>query len=242
MKLDFAARTDKGQQRPENQDSVLALAIAGGDRYVFAVADGVGGLAAGAAASQAAVGALEGAFTAIGATDGSVGLAESVLSANRAVLAAADGESTSGSTMVALLLRPGTFEVAHVGDSRGYLLRNGEIHRLTQDHSLVAEQVRAGILTEEAAAESRNRNVITRSLGIEEELEVDAREPEALAAGDVFLLSSDGLHGVVSHAELQAALWGGNAAAEVADALVSLANERGGPDNISAVVVRVIEA
>lgn len=241
MNVDHAALSDVGRRRTENQDSVLACERPGA--YLFVVADGVGGLAEGAAASQTAVRRLAEAFEGLPIGGGSQELIEAVRLANKD-LYSGDGNSMgdTGTTIVMLLLEPGQFELAHVGDSRAYLWREGAMQLLTEDHTLVREQVVAGLMTPEQAAESSQRHVITRSLGIQPTVAVDLQAPAELRDGDVFLLCSDGLHDVVTAEEIQRALSEERPAAAVAGDLVALANERGGPDNISVVIVAVAGA
>jgi protein phosphatase len=238
MNVDHAALSDVGRRRTENQDSVLACERPGA--YLFVVADGVGGLAEGAAASQTAVRRLTEAFDALPIGGGSAELIDAVRLANTD-LYSGDGNSmgATGTTVVMLLLEPGQFELAHVGDSRAYLCRDGAIQLLTEDHTLVREQVVAGLMTPEQAAESAQRHVITRSLGIQPTVEVEVRPPAPLRDGDVFLLCSDGLHDVVTTEELESALRQRRPVAEIGGALIALANDRGGPDNISVVIAAV---
>jgi len=239
MNIRFAALTVPGRVRPTNQDSVLALDGPRKGSYVFAVADGVGGLTGGAEASRRLVEALA---AAAGECEGSL---SSCLDARIAATNAQlyeEGARTgrpSGTTLVAIVVDEGKFEVLHAGDSRAYLFRTAHLQRLTEDHAWVAEQVRAGALTEAEAAESPHRNIITRCVGIEPLLEVDHRPPEACSPGDLFLLSSDGLHGLVRDNELAEALGRDDPASDLARRLVNLANERGGTDNISVVLARV---
>lgn len=242
MRVRYSAQTDVGQRRRENEDSVLAYASADGALYLFAVADGVGSLAAGAAASQGVVATLADAFRTFSGSDPSRQLIDGIRRANTLLYnqSRSRGEGAMGSTLVAVLLRPRLFEVAHVGDSRAYLLRDGALRRLTEDHSLVAEQVRAGILTEAEASESRHRHIITRSLGADTEVEIDHAPPQLLRAGDVFVLSSDGLHDVVTDAEIEAEVRN-QEPDQAAKTLVRLANARGGPDNVSVIVVAIDE-
>jgi len=141
-------------------------------------------------------------------------------------------------TLVATIICEGQAWVANVGDSRAYLIRNDQIRRLTEDHSWVAEQVKAGRMTEEEAATSPRRNIITRCLGSQETLNVDLLPPLALQPDDVLVLCSDGLTGVVSEPEIAAAC-SNTPSAVAARHLVNLANRRGGPDNISVIVGRV---
>ncbi|MGE0600811.1 MAG: PP2C family serine/threonine-protein phosphatase [Dehalococcoidia bacterium] len=243
MNVRYAAISEPGMRRTENQDSVLAVGAS--ERFLFAVADGVGGLADGADASKTAIRTLEQSFK-----DGAKGeysesqLVADLSSANARIVEARNPETAklSGSTIVTLLLQPEdqSFVVAHVGDSRAYLVRNRKIEPLTGDHSLVADQVRAGILTKEEAAASHNRHVITRSLGINLELEVEVQARRAAEKGDTFLLCSDGLTDVVTDDEIESLLAAMTSERDCARALVDLANERGGPDNISVVLVHVV--
>jgi len=225
--------------RPTNQDSVLALDGPRTGTYVFAVADGVGGLAGGAEASKRLVDALA---AAAGECDGSLAacLRASAASVNAQLYE--DGARSgrpSGTTLVAIAVQDGAFEVLHAGDSRAYVFRASQLHRLTEDHAWVAEQVRSGALTEAEAAESPHRNIITRCVGIEPSVDVDHRPPEPCIPGDTFLLSSDGLHGLVTDSELAGALAGNGPVNDLARRLVEMANDRGGTDNISVVIARV---
>jgi protein phosphatase len=143
-----------------------------------------------------------------------------------------------GTTMSALVLR-GEFAItAQVGDSRIYLLRDGRVDQVTEDHTLVAWQIKKGLITEEEARHSKQKNVITRAVGSREYVQVDTRSL-SLRQGDRFLLCSDGLHGYVDRDELGALLEG--SVEEAAERAVRLANQRGGRDNITAVIVDVLD-
>jgi protein phosphatase len=221
------------------------LAVGAAERFLFAVADGVGGLADGADASRTAIRTLEESFTSAGAGEYTEERLLSALSSANIRIVESRNPTTaklSGSTVVALLLQPedGSFVVAHVGDSRAYLVREGKLEPLTGDHSLVADQVRAGIMTTEEAAVSRNRHVITRSLGIGPEVDVELQVRRSTEKGDAFLLCSDGLTDIVADDEIEAMLVAMEDERKAARALIELANERGGPDNISVVVVRIV--
>jgi protein phosphatase len=231
-----------GRRRSENQDSILAQASADDNLYLFVVADGVGSLAAGADASRNAVETLAEVFPDLAGPDIGAHLDEGIRKANSMLYqeSRTRGTGAMGSTMVALVVRPEEFEVAHVGDSRAYLIRDSAIQRLTEDHSLVAEQVRAGILTEQEASESRHRHIITRSLGAETEVDVELSGLQPLYTGDIFVLSSDGLHDVVSDAEIGATVVNRDPR-DATTTLIQLANERGGPDNVS-VIVAVVDS
>jgi len=142
-----------------------------------------------------------------------------------------------GTTAVILLFRRGMAYLAHVGDSRGYLIRGGEITQRTEDHSWVNEQIKAGLITPETAKNHRFRNIITRSLGFQEEVEIDTQVLRA-EPGDLYLLCSDGLSNLIEEHEMLEMLVE-KSFQEVARELVELANARGGDDNITVVIARV---
>jgi protein phosphatase len=142
-----------------------------------------------------------------------------------------------GTTLTAAVLEEDRLHVAHAGDSRCYLWRKGELKQLTEDHSWIAEQVRVGALTEKEAKQSRFRHVITRSIGVERHADVEVRSV-TMQEGDRLLLCSDGLFGLVADGEL-ATLLGGDELSSLPARLIALANERGGEDNITAVVARI---
>jgi protein phosphatase len=168
-----------------------------------------------------------------------------VEAANRTVYAesAAHPElSGMGTTCTAVVVRGSDAYIAHVGDSRAYLVRDGAIRQLTRDHSLVAQLVRDGQLTPEQAKVDPRRNVVTRSVGVGPHVEIDGQhEAGFLQPRDTLLLCSDGLHGVVADDELQAAASGPDLAQGCREA-IALANRRGGPDNITVVMARVAAA
>jgi protein phosphatase len=229
----FKALSDRGTVRAENQDRVFAGPLPGdGERHLFAVADGVGGREGGAWASERALELLTEALSAPGSS-----LRGAADTANRGVFEDASKREHRGAatTLVAVLVEGTTFTWANVGDSRAYILRNRQLHQLTRDHSFVEEEITAGRLTREEAATSPHRNVITRSIGHHPEVEVDSKGPFQLEPGDIFLLCSDGLHQLVTVAEMteRALLL---EPAPAAEALVRLANQRGGPDNVSVVI------
>ncbi len=241
MKIRHVALTDPGRRHTENQDSVLAVSRDGFS--LLAVADGVGGLAAGAAASQTTIRSLEAGLSRLGAEPPEEVLRTQLERANSELYEQHHGRpgKMSGSTIVALVFRDDSLLVAHVGDSRAYLCRDGTLRRLTEDHSLVAEQLKAGILTPEQAANSKQRHVITRSLGVASTVEVDIEDGMGYEPGDLYLLCSDGLSDVVPDSDLQLMLAGGVQVGRTAADLIAVANERGGPDNISVVLARVLE-
>ena len=230
--------SDTGRQRSGgvNQDAALALDLPGGGLY--AVADGMGGHAAGELASNIALDALQGAYLK-GKGRPPQRLAQAVQAANLAVMQRATGQASGmGTTLISLVLDGAAAIVGHVGDSRAYLLRGGELRQLTQDHSWVAEQVRLGLITEQEAREHQWRNIVSNALGGEEQARLDLFGFLA-QRGDRLLLCSDGLTVVVSDAEIESRLAGIAEPEEAARALVNAANEAGGPDNITVIVVDV---
>jgi serine/threonine protein phosphatase PrpC len=251
MQVRHAALSDVGAKRMQNEDNWGAAPELG----LFVVADGMGGHAGGETASRIAVDAVLASvkashaqrpapFDAPGELETSP-LADVMREALEAACSAVHREAKAtpdldgmGTTTVALLCHAGYGIAAHVGDSRLYILREGRIQQLTEDHSLVGEQVKAGILTEEQARTSRFKNIITRSIGFEEEVLVDVLGIR-LAAGDRLALCSDGLSNMMEDAEL-GALLGQGTPEEAARRLVDFANERGGDDNITVVVIEVV--
>lgn len=230
--------TDVGRQRMGgvNQDAALALDLPRGGLY--AVADGMGGHAAGELAANLALDTLSQTYL-DGRSSPPERLAESVQAANLAVLRHAVGEAVGmGTTLLAALIDRGAVIIAHVGDSRAYLLRGGELQRLTDDHSWVAEQVRLGLLTEEEARTHQWKSVVNNALGGEERVRLELFG-FGLRAGDRLLLCSDGLSGVVLESDLQQLLSRQVPPEQVARMLVNAANDAGGPDNITAVIVDI---
>ena len=229
-------RTDTGRQRRENEDSAYVRAP------VFVVADGMGGAQAGEVASRMAVEAFEQGLPGSGSPQDR--LAALVHGANQRIYDQSRAEKARagmGTTLTAAYLADGRLAIAHVGDSRAYLLRSGEMTRLTQDHSLVDELVRQGKLTEAQAAEHPQRSIITRALGPEPDVEVDTFD-YPVQSGDVLLLCSDGLTSMVSEDRVAETLLSASTLEEAADALIREANDAGGRDNITVVLCRFGEA
>ncbi len=225
-------RTDTGRQRRENEDSAYVHAP------VFVVADGMGGAQAGEVASRMAIETFEEGLPASGPPEAR--LAELVRSANHRIYdrsRAEQGRAGMGTSLTAAYLDNGRLAIAHVGDSRAYLFRDGELTRLTQDHSLVDELVRQGKLTEEQAAEHPQRSIITRALGPEPEVEVDTWT-YPVRPGDVLLLCSDGLTSMISEERVGDILRSASDLDQAADRLIEEANEAGGRDNITVVLSR----
>lgn len=236
--------TSIGQVRPTNEDAVLCEPAESPEvarRGLFcAVADGMGGHAAGDVASSIAVQRARDAYYASPTDAVDRALREAVVAANTAVHeagAGARGRDHMGSTLTAAVVLGDQMVVGHVGDSRCYIVRDGAIRQLTRDHSWVAEAVEAGELTANEARVHPRRNIITRALGLGANVDVDLYVAR-LAARTVVVLSSDGLHGLVSDAEI-ARYASRFPPQQAADELVSLANERGGTDNITAILIRV---
>jgi protein phosphatase len=239
--IETASLTDVGRRRSSNQDAYGELLADSGARLLI-VADGMGGHAGGATASRVAIETIE---EVVGrSTDAPETLLRAALeAANSPVHEEAKKDASlsgMGTTGVALLFQPdGSTWVAHVGDSRAYRLRDGNLEQLTPDHSLVAELERRGMITAEEAQTHPRRNEVLRSIGVEPEVEVDVAQVDA-RPGDQYLLCSDGLSGVVDDDEIAAELL--HAPPEVAARrLVDAANEHGGPDNITVQIARVPE-
>ena len=233
-----AHRTDTGRQRHANEDSYFARAP------LFAVADGMGGAQAGEVASRIAAGAFErrGRLSDEQPAEGQ--LEQIAQSANSEIHRLAQEDSSRagmGTTLTAAMLRGNEVAFGHVGDSRAYVLRAGQLKRLTKDHSLVEELRRQGRLTEEQAEEHPQRSIITRALGPEPNVNVDTMTFPA-KDGDVFLLCSDGLTTMVSDDEIREILVSARSLRSAVKELVDAANRGGGRDNITAVAFRVADA
>lgn len=246
--LEVVGRTDVGRVRPSNEDHF------GFDERlnVFVVCDGMGGHAAGEVASQIAVDTVlsyfrehqprveEDAYL----EDAPLGarlLAEAVKKANDAILAYADehkNTSGMGTTLVAARFSNGIFSIANVGDSRIYLFREGQLLQLTEDHSLVMEQVRRGMITIEQARKSSAQNIITRALGTDESTLPDLGEFPA-QSGDVLLLTTDGMLRHVDDTEIRSILLQLPSLQAACDTLIDAANEGGGEDNSTCMLIRV---
>ena len=234
--VEEAHKTDTGRQRHANEDSYFARAP------VFAVADGMGGAQAGEVASRIAAGAFE--RRAVGDDEPAEGQLEEIAQeANREIHQLAQKDSSRagmGTTLTSAMVGDDEVALGHVGDSRAYVLRDGELKRLTKDHSLVEELRRQGRLTEEQAEEHPQRSIITRALGPEPSVNVDTMTFPA-RDGDVFLLCSDGLTTMVSDDEIREILVGAKSLRSAVSRLVDAANRGGGRDNITAVAFRVAD-
>jgi serine/threonine protein phosphatase PrpC len=229
------AGTDTGRQRRANEDSLLARSP------LFVVADGMGGAQAGEVASKIAVEYFQRGLP--DASEPEVALAAVAHAANSRIheLSHSHAEQAGmGTTLTAVYVGEEQVTIAHVGDSRAYRLRDGELLRLTDDHSLVDELIRQGRLTPKEAVEHPQRSVITRALGPEGAVEVDTRSYPALP-GDIYLLCSDGLTTMVPEAELAGVLLAHPRLRAAGEALIAAANEAGGRDNITVVLLRLEE-
>ena len=232
-----AGVSDTGRRRLRNEDAFIC------EPPFFAVADGMGGARAGEIAARLAATALEEAAPAARGQEGVVAL---IVEANRRIWERAVADPTTagmGTTVTAALVDGGAGQVAigHVGDSRAYRLRDGALEQLTTDHSLVAELVESGVLTPEEAERHPQRSAITRALGTEPSVEVEAFTVTG-QAGDVYLLCSDGLSTMLGDDEVVSAIEGaGRDPAAAAEALVAAANAHGGEDNITVVLFELEE-
>lgn len=240
-----AAGSDVGRVRTQNEDAYCADEGLG----LFMVADGMGGHAAGEVASRLAVrAATEGLSTlaeGVSLDEARARLRDALCDANRAILVEGRShpeQAGMGTTATALLLSPrGWYVLGHVGDSRAYLARDGEIRRITEDHTYVQELVDEGRLTEEQARLHPRSSLLTRALGTMAEVDVDTRQGR-LAPGDRFLLASDGLTTMLPESRIVEVLRGRREPQELVERLIREANEAGGADNTTAIVVDVVEA
>lgn len=235
--LEAAALTHVGKVRTGNEDSYGHCLNAG----VFAVCDGMGGAAAGEIASRIAVDALIERLCAVTSyEDRREAMEESIATANHLVYAQASLHEAlrgMGTTLVAVAIQNGHALIGHVGDSRCYLFRKGELIRETNDHSLVDEQVRMGHMTQADAERSPLRNVITRAIGTQKTVEAEIADLP-LEPGDMLLLCSDGLTREVPEENIAAILQQPGAVEELCQKLIDAANAAGSHDNVTAVLVR----
>lgn len=251
LKVESAGLTDVGRKRNHNEDSYLVDE----ELQLFVVADGMGGHAGGGTASRIAVETIDtevrkaremsnspfDAVTTLQDSPVPEVLRSAVERACMAIFSTAQDDprlSGMGTTVISLLVKDNHAFFAHVGDSRAYLLRGDLIQQISEDHSLVNEQIKAGMITPEEARHSRYKNIITRSVGFEEEVQVDVMGLVA-EPGDVFLLCSDGLANMMDDQEMLETVRR-HAFKEAPAALIALANERGGDDNITVILVQML--
>jgi protein phosphatase len=246
FRLDYAQLSDLGMRRPNNQDSMAAVvteneATWSQRGHLMMIADGMGAHAAGELASKLAVDNIPHTYYKLRDLYPPAALRQAIREANALVHQkgqSAIGFQGMGTTCSCLVLLPQGALVAHIGDSRVYRLREHQLEQLTFDHSLVWEMAAAGHMAEEDVPAFIPKNVITRSLGPHETVNIDLEGPYDVAAGDVFLLCSDGLSGQLSDLEIGVLLHC-LTPHEAVQTLVDLANLRGGPDNISVIVAKV---
>jgi PPM family protein phosphatase len=248
--MEFGVRSDTGRVRANNEDSFRLAA----ELNLFVLSDGMGGQASGEVASRLAAETVvqhckeaesNPSLALIGpriegVSSGSNRLASAIRLANQVVHVASKENPAlqgMGATIVAVRFDEERMSLAHVGDSRAYRLRGGELEQLTQDHSFVAEQVRKGVMTPQEAEKSNLQSVLLRALGPDPEVEIDVTE-ELVMEGDTLLLCSDGLTRELSDAQIAAVLGDAENEQEAASRLVDLANQAGGGDNITAIVLR----
>lgn len=253
MRIACGGMTDVGRVRSNNEDCFRIVT----PLNLFVLADGMGGEAHGEIASTMAVETvvnhcLDAEANPAARVLGEVQpnwsantkrLSTAVHLANRSIFRSAEEHPEQhgmGATLTAAWIDGAKLSIAHVGDSRAYLLRGGSLLQLTRDHSLVAEQVRRGVLTVAEAEESDMQSVLLRALGVQPEIEVDAEE-HILFPRDVLLLCSDGLTRMVTEPEIAGVLQAETDPVRGAEELIALANERGGPDNITVVIVRMLK-
>ncbi|MFL6253862.1 MAG: Stp1/IreP family PP2C-type Ser/Thr phosphatase [Pyrinomonadaceae bacterium] len=247
FEIDASVQTDKGCVREINEDSGRMVrpadpALLAAKGLLVVVADGMGGHSAGEVASQMAVEVVTHLYYEARAEPGAA-LRSAVEEANRQIHeAAAEDESKHGmgTTCTALALCGGQAYAAHVGDSRLYMLRAGQLYQLSEDHSAVNEMVKLGIITKEQARTHEDKNVILRALGTSPEVEVAVLEPFAVREGDRYLLCSDGLHDLVLEDELASILSEMEDIHAAGERLITMAKERGGHDNITVGIIAIM--
>jgi PPM family protein phosphatase len=244
MNFEFFSQTDTGRVRTNNEDAIALEEAAG----VAVLADGMGGYAAGEVASGMACDFIKAELgrwmieASDQALDPDVKRAMDICvdNANRAIYTAAHTNPTyagMGTTLVLGVFRPGRLLMGHIGDSRGYRLRGAEFQQITKDHSLLQEQIDAGILTPEQAQFAANKNLVTRALGVEDLVLMETHVHEVLP-GDIYLMCSDGLSDMLHDQMIAEIMSAHSLLSEMGAALIAAANEAGGRDNIAVVLVR----
>jgi len=249
LKAYFAHKTDKGKVRDNNEDSVLV----GEELNFAAVADGMGGHNSGELASSIAVKVLKEQLetlikgkikppdfnSAFSLETNQLGFAATL--ANKIIYEASKNMPENkgmGTTLSGIFINGNKASIAHIGDSRIYVLRGGKLQQITQDHSLVMEQVRKGIITKEQAEVSKMQNILTRALGTREKSEIDSMEFE-LAGNDRFLMCTDGLFKPLSETEIEKTMADNPDPSAACEVLVAKANDAGGPDNVTVAIIDI---
>ncbi len=245
MDFEFFSQTDTGRVRTNNEDSIALDPSCG----VAVLADGMGGYAAGEVASGMACDFIRSELSrwlheaSISANDGDVKRAMDICvdNANHAIFGAANSNpmyAGMGTTLVLGVFRPGRLLLGHIGDSRAYRLRDGALQQITKDHSLLQEQIDAGILTPEQAQYAANKNLVTRALGVEDLVLMETHLHE-VQSGDIYLMCSDGLSDMLRDQQIADVMAAHNTSLEeMGAALVAAANDAGGRDNIAVVLAR----
>lgn len=245
--VDAASMTDAGKVRQKNEDSYGCFEPSDPHQQdskgsLYIVADGMGGHRGGEVASRLAVETIRSQYYSSPIDDPSIALIEAFETANQLIFQKSQSDELltgMGTTCTAMVIRAEFAYFAHVGDSRAYLFRQGELRQITQDHSLVGEMLRSGLISREDARTHPQRNVITKSLGAQIAVQVDTPStPFALEDGDVFLLCSDGLTALVFDEDMKQAL-SARDSSEACNQLIDLANSRGGTDNITVQVIGI---
>ena len=246
MNFEFYSQTDTGRVRTNNEDSVAldeSCAVA-------VLADGMGGYAAGEVASGMACDSTKAGLgrglheAPAAASDANVKRAMDICvdNANQAIFGAANSNPTyagMGTTLVLGVFRPGRLLMGHIGDSRGYRWRNGVLQQITKDHSLLQEQIDAGMLTPEQAQYAASKNLVTRGLGVEDMVLLETHQHDVVS-GDVYLMCSDGLSDMLRDAQIAEIMAAHPSLSDMGEALVAAANEAGGRDNIAVVLARAV--
>lgn len=232
--MEASARTDVGLVRAVNEDNYLLSDV------LFAVADGLGGHEAGEIASKMAVNMLE-EYLLSSESDPAKRLREAFTGINAAIYRRSMSDESCkgmGTTLTALLIQDGTAHIGHVGDSRAYLVRKGVIYQLTEDHSVVGELVRMGMLTKSEAKVHPQRNLLTRAMGTLPTVDMEIVDSK-VEPGDRFILCTDGLSGAIEDSGILDVVMSQQAPPAVVDELITLANQNGGFDNVTVVAVFV---
>jgi serine/threonine protein phosphatase PrpC len=247
VQLVAASMTDAGRIRQKNEDSYGCFEpsdpqIQESKGSLFIVADGMGGHKGGDVASRLAVEEIRSRYYSVEDGDPAVALVEAFQKANQSIFEKSQSDESltgMGTTCTAMVIRQESAYFAHVGDSRAYLFRQGELRQITEDHSLVGEMLRSGLISKEDARTHPQRNVITKSLGVQISVQADTPStPFSVEDGDVFLLCSDGLTTLVFDEDIKEALSANNID-EACSRLIDLANNKGGGDNITVQVVEI---
>lgn len=235
LRIEDRSATHVGEVRSENEDSFVALPEA----RVWLVADGMGGHANGKYASQTIAAALQDAAIPGTIEEACDAISDAVHAANAEIFARAqEAGSQMGSTFVALVMRDDEFAVLWSGDSRGYVFRNGTLYQLTQDHTQVQAMIDRGLLTPDEALQHPMRHVLARAVGVEENLQIDGVR-DRVEPSDIFLLCSDGLHGLIPDDRIAEIL--AQSGANACDELIAECLARGAPDNVTVTLVSTRE-